>query len=104
RLTRAARPASAAAVARAAVAARVPARWKNTAVVTAPAVWPKRRAVASAPPAAPLRCMGAAVTMARLLGDWKKPKPRPQTAIRQAMSRLDAPGRTADSRPRPAAK
>src|SRR5690349_812109 len=56
------------------------------------------------PPAAPERGLGAALTIVRLLGDWKRPKPRPQTAIRHAMSKSlgDAPRR--DRKNSPAAK
>ena len=49
-------------------------------------VWPVSRAVASMPPAAPARSRGAEVSIIRLLGDWKKPKPRPQSTIRQPTS------------------
>ena len=45
------------------------------AVSTAPMVWPVSRAVPSMPPAAPARSRGAAVSIMRLLGDWKRPKP-----------------------------
>jgi hypothetical protein len=37
--------------------------------------WPVRRAVASIPPAAPLRESGAADSIERLFGAWKKPNP-----------------------------
>ena len=41
--------------------------------------------MASMPPAAPERVRGAAASIVRLFGAWKKPKPKPQSAIRQAM-------------------
>ena len=50
-------------------ATRTPARWKATPTATAPAVWPSSRAVASMPPAAPDRGLGAELTIVRLLGD-----------------------------------
>lgn len=59
----------------------------TAAMMTAPRVWPVRRAVPSMPLAAPLRCRGAEVTMVWLLGDWNKPNPMPHSAMRQAMSR-----------------
>ena len=52
----------------------------------APIVWPVSLAVASMPPAAPLRSIGAEDNMVRLLGVWKKPKPKPQIAIRQPIA------------------
>ena len=54
--------------------------------MVAPTVMPSRRAIASMPPAAPERARGAAASIVRLFGAWKKPKPRPQSAMRQAMS------------------
>lgn len=42
--------------------------------------------MASIPPAAPLQESGAAVSIERLFGAWKKPNPRPQSAIRHAIS------------------
>ena len=72
------------------------ARWKTSATRVAPSVMPRSRAMASIPPAAPERGRGAALSMARLFGDWKKPKPRPQSAMRQAMARYPA---SAGSRP-----
>ena len=47
----------------------------------APPVMPSSRAIASIPPAAPDRVRGAAASMVRLFGAWKKPKPKPQRAI-----------------------
>jgi hypothetical protein len=39
------------------------------------------------PLAPPLRSGGALDINARKFGDWKKPKPKPQIAIRNTMSR-----------------
>src|ERR1700753_2655291 len=59
-------------------------------------VWPVRRAVANIPPAAPLRESGAEDNIERLLGAWKKPNPRPHSAIRQAIAGVvGSPGRVA---------
>ncbi|MNN17750.1 hypothetical protein D3C81_1309440 [compost metagenome] len=57
--------------------------------------------MACAPLAPPLRSGGVAVIIARLFGDWKNPKPMPQSAVRQAMSRLEAslPSRASPIRP-----
>src|SRR4029079_4846688 len=65
---------------------------------------PSNRAVASIPPAAPERALGAALTIVRLLGDWNRPKPSPHTAIRHAIAILwgDVPSR--DRKNSPAAK
>ncbi|KAG1525946.1 hypothetical protein G6F50_018422 [Rhizopus delemar] len=41
------------------------------------------------PLAPPARAAGAAVMMARRLGDWKKPNPAPQIAMRHEMSQTD---------------
>ena len=57
------------------------------ATTTAPSDWPTTRAIPNVPPAAPARSFGASDSMARLLGDWKKPNPAPQTAIRQTTSK-----------------
>ena len=66
--------------------------------MVAPTVMPSSRAMASMPPAAPERARGAAASIARLFGAWKKPKPRPQSAMRQAMSNVSASaGRSAIS-------
>ncbi len=81
-----------------------PARCRQTAIITAPAVWPVRRAVASMPPAAPARSRGALESITRLLGDWKKPKPRPHKAIRQMICRLGASTGKSTSDSRPTAK
>src|SRR5206468_6506650 len=80
-----------------------PARWNAAPTATAPAVWPSSRAVASMPPAAPDRGLGAALTIVRLLGDWKKPKPRPHTAIRQAIEKSLGCAPSRDRKNKPAA-
>ena len=49
-------------------------------------VCPIRRDSAIMPLAPPLRSGGAADISARKFGDWNRPKPMPQTAIRTAMS------------------
>ncbi len=74
------------------------AKRNEIAASVAPIVWPVSRAVASMPPAAPLRSIGAEDSMVRLFGDWKKPKPRPQTAIRQAIAADDASAGSSASR------
>src|SRR5580692_1105889 len=61
------------------------AKRKAIAAKVAPIVWPVSRAVASIPPAAPLRPSGADDSIVRLFGDWKKPKPSPHMPMRQAM-------------------
>src|SRR6185437_448110 len=67
-----------------------------------PLVCPVRRAVASIPPAAPLRKSGAEDSIERLFGAWKNPKPRPHRAIRHAISaEVGFSGRLA-RRPKPA--
>ena len=55
------------------------------------------------PPAAPLRSMGVDDSRVRLLGAWKKPKPRPQRAILQPMPKLEASVGRIDIKPSPAA-
>ena len=55
------------------------ARPKATAITAAPSDWPISRPVDWSPEAPPLRSGGALPMMIRLLGDWKKPKPSPQT-------------------------
>ncbi len=62
--------------------AAFPCARKNTATPAAPMVCPSRRTVLSMPPAAPLRARGTEYNIARLFGAWKKPKPRPQNAMR----------------------
>ena len=52
----------------------------------APAAWPSSRAVLSIPLAAPLRGLGALLTMTRLFGYWNSPNQAPHSAIRQQMS------------------
>ena len=108
-LTMAAVPASTAETLRATVS-ECSAILNAIAAKVAPIVCPVRRAVASIPPAAPLRSSGAAESIERLFGAWKKPKPNPQSAIRQTRSIDDAStGRSARSpsprqrTPRPAA-
>ena len=79
-----------------AASTRTPARWKATPTVTAPAVWPSSRAVASMPPAAPERGLGAALTIVRLLGDWNRPKP--SAAHRHPPGDVEIVGRGAQPR------
>ena len=59
------------------------ARPNATAISAVPSDWPISRPVDCRPAAPPLRSRGALPMMSRLLGDWKKPKPRPQIASRQ---------------------
>ncbi len=61
------------------------------------------RAVAMAPPVAPPLARGVDNTMVRLLGDWKKPKPAPHSAVRQTMPALDTSAGMAASRNSPRA-
>jgi hypothetical protein len=70
-------------------------RLNSSATTAVPVVWPSRRVVACAPLAPPLRSRGVAPIIARLLGDWKKPKPMPHNAVRHAISRLMAVGEQA---------
>ena len=58
-------------------------RPKATAISAAPNDWPISRPDDCSPEAPPLRSGGALPMMSRLFGDWKNPKPRPQTASRQ---------------------
>src|SRR5665213_2464442 len=74
-----------AAIPRAAVS-EWPASRNEMAARIAPMVCPVRRAVASMPPAAPLRASGAAESIERLFGAWKNPNPRPHMAMRHAIS------------------
>ena len=60
--------------------------WNSSAIRAAPVVWPMRRAVASMPLALPLLSGGAEAIRMLLLGDWKSPKPAPQSTSRHTMS------------------
>ena len=64
-------------------------RWNSRAISAAPVVCPTSRAVASMPLAEPLRSGGAEAISMLLLGDWKRPKPAPQSTSRQTMSPFD---------------
>ena len=57
--------------------------------MAAPPDWPSSRTVPTMPLAPPLRSGGAEVMMARILGDWKKPKPAPHSIMRQTMLYTD---------------
>ena len=74
---------------KAAIAPCVVDTWKQAATSAAPVAWPNRRTVPIMPLAPPARDAGAEVMMARRLGDWKKPKPAPQIAMRHEMSHTD---------------
>ena len=63
-----------------------PAKPKISATKAAPMVCPSNRAVDWMAPAPPLHSRGALTMIARLFGDWKNPNPKPQMAIRQAIS------------------
>ena len=63
---------------------RVGDRFRQSATSAAPQVWPSSRAAATMPLAAPLRVGGALAIKALRLGDWKKPKPAPHSAIAPA--------------------
>ncbi|KAG0738707.1 hypothetical protein G6F24_017544 [Rhizopus arrhizus] len=67
-----------------------------------PKLWPKTRVVACKPPAAPLRERGAADSMARLFGVWKKPKPTPATNMPATMGQLDTEDGSSASHSMPA--
>ena len=75
---------------------------KQAATSAAPVAWPSSRTVPIMPLAPPARDGGAEVMMARRLGDWKKPKPAPHSAMRHEMSHAEgAAGSTAsDAMPR----
>src|SRR6185312_10797174 len=77
---------------------------KTMAVPAAPVVWPVRRTDARMPAALPALLRGALPTSSRLLGDWKKPKPTPQTMPCSKISSDVAPGRTVAYRPSPRAR
>ncbi len=61
-------------------------------------VCPSSRAIAITP----LRSGGALDISACRLGDWKKPKPAPQTAMRTAMSATEGSAGSQASEARPA--
>ena len=72
------------------ISASRPATRNMIAAAVAPIVMPSKRDTASIPPAAPARDRGADARSVRLFGAWKKPNPKPQTAILQAISPADA--------------
>src|SRR6185312_477487 len=88
----------------AAVVPRSPNRLNMRAISAAPVVWPRSRAVPSMPLAPPLRSRGADPSIARLLGVWNRPKPKPHSAMRQAISALPGCTGSSDSDNNPAAK
>jgi hypothetical protein len=79
------------------VASAVP---SANAASAAPSAWPTVRAVAMIPEATVTRSRGTLVFNSRLLGAWKKPKPRPHNTVRHAMSQTSVvPARASKARP-----
>ncbi len=103
-LTPAATMAKPAAVNSVTALARTPNSPNISATSAAPTVWPRSRAVPSMPLAPPLRSRGAEPRMARLLGDWNRPKPAPHSVMRQAMSPTAGCAGSSASAASPAAK